>query len=478
MRIPRLGHILILLVWSMIVSTTQALVPPPDGGYPNFTTAEGSDVLKHLSTGAANTSVGWRSLFTNSTGNYNTGTGAATLVLNNGDENTAAGAAALLLNTSGNGNTATGAFALLFNDTGTANTAIGDQTLYSNTEGNFNTATGFFALHDNIGGVGNTAIGSSALQHNTTGGLNTAIGGNALSDNTEADENTAIGVNALSSNTIGIENTAIGTNALSSNTTGFRNTANGVNALHDATVGQDNTANGHLALGSSTDGTRNTAMGSSALLNNTEGSFNTAVGPLALAANIDGNSNTALGDSAGSEITGSGNVCIGRDVVGEPGVNNTTYIRNVYDSQATARILYVDANNKIGTLASSRRYKEDVRSMDEASEALFALNPVTFRYKKKFDPTATPQFGLIAEEVEKVNSDLIARDKDGKPYSVRYDAVNAMLLNEFLKEHRTVQAQQKEIDSLKQELKAQRAFIEKVNARMDKVAPQLVMGEL
>ncbi len=116
--------------------------------------------------------------------------------------------------------------------------------------------------------------------------------------------------------------------------------------------------------------------------------------------------------------------------------------------------------------------------MAKASEAILALKPVTFHYKKEVDPDGTPQFGLVAEQVEKVNPDLVARDEEGKVYTVRYKAVNAMLLNEFLKEHRTVQEQQKEIDALKAELKEQRAFIQKVNdnVELDKTAPRNVLN--
>ena len=140
--------------------------------------------------------------------------------------------------------------------------------------------------------------------------------------------------------------------------------------------------------------------------------------------------------------------------------------------------VFIKGDGQLGTSTSSARFKDEIRPMDKTSEVLFALKPVAFRYKKEIDPERIPQFGLVAEEAEKVNPDLIVRDKEGRPYSVRYDQVNAMLLNEFLKEHRTVQAQQKEIEALKDELKEQRALIEKVNARMDKIEPQLVVDAL
>jgi hypothetical protein len=163
------------------------------------------------------------------------------------------------------------------------------------------------------------------------------------------------------------------------------------------------------------------------------------VGEVALFSNVTGHDNTAIGDSAGSNITGSNNVCIGAGVEGVAGENNTTRIQNVYSSVASTRAVYVDSDNKIGTLSSSRRYKDEIRPMAKASEAILSLRPVSFRYKKEVNPTRSLSFGLIAEEVAQVDLDLVTPDRDGKPETVRYDAVNAMLLNEFLKEHRTVQ---------------------------------------
>jgi len=180
-----------------------------------------------------------------------------------------------------------------------------------------------------------------------------------------------------------------------------------------------------------------------------------------------GSNNVGLGTNAGHNLTtGGGNVRIGMGVLGVAGESNTTRIRNVYSSVASARAIYVNADNKIGTLASTRRVKENIKPMDKASESVLGLKPVRFRYKKEVDASGTPQFGLVAEEVAEVNADLVTRDSEGKPETVRYDAVNAMLLNEFLKEHRTVQEQQKEIDALKVELREQRTQIQKVSAQL------------
>jgi hypothetical protein len=175
-------------------------------------------------------------------------------------------------------------------------------------------------------------------------------------------------------------------------------------------------------------------------MDNISGSFNTAVGSRVLE-NSTGDFNTALGYSAGVAITGDGNVCIGAGESGVAGVNNTTWIRNVYASDASARAVYVNSDNKIGTLSSSRRYKDEIRPMGKASEAILSLRPVSFRYKKEVDPMRSLSFGLIAEQVAEVDPDLVTPDPDGKPETVRYEAVNAMLLNEFLKEHRTVEEQ-------------------------------------
>jgi trimeric autotransporter adhesin len=429
----------------------QAVVPPPDGGYPNFTTAEGQNALFSLTTGAANTAVGWFSLFSDTEGSFNTATGAGALLFNTADQNTAFGAAALLFNTTGFQNTAVGAAALLNNTEGGANTAIGDA-----------------ALRDNTTGFGNTATGVQALLTNTTGDTNTANGNNALANNTTGDANTATGYQALLANTTSNSNTANGSQALRSNATGGGNTANGAQALYHNIIGANNTANGV-----------------SALFNNDGGSGNTANGYQALVNNINGSSNTAAGQDAGFNITGNGNVCIGANVSGAAGVNNTTWIRNVYGSVASDRAVYVNSDNKVGTLASSRRYKEQIKSMDKASEAILALKPVTFRYKQELDPHHVPMFGLIAEDVGKVNPDLVTRSKKGEVETVRYDAVNAMLLNEFLKEHRKNEEQQATIARLiatdtrqQKQIEALTAALQKVSAQIEltKPTPQTVLN--
>ena len=188
--------------------------------------------------------------------------------------------------------------------------------------------------------------------------------------------------------------------------------------------------------------------------------------------NRTGSNNIALGFRAGFNLTtGDGNVCIGQGVLGVAGESNTTRIRNVYSSVASGRAVYVNSDNKIGTLASTRRVKNDIKPMDKGSEAVLALKPVSFRYKKEIDASGTLQFGLVAEEVADINADLVTRDYEGKPETVRYDAVNAMLLNEFLKEHRKNEEQQKQINVLTAQLKEQAAQIQKVSAHLAAGSP-------
>ena len=284
--------------------------------------------------------------------------------------------------------------------------------------------------------------------------------------------NTAEGQNALLSLTTGGYNTAVGFFSLRSDTTSSFNTATGGGALLSNTTGSNNMANGAFALLSNTNGSSNTATGALALFSNT-GNNNTANGYRALYSNTNGNNNTAVGNGAGSNITGYDNVCIGAFVYGLAGESNTTRIANIYTSLATARAVYVNADNKIGTLASSRRFKEGIKPMDKASEVLFALKPVSFRYKKEFDAGRAPMFGLIAEDVEQVDPGLVSRNEKGEVETVRYEQINAMLLNEFLKEHRKVQEQEKTIAELKSGMTALAATVKEQATQIQKVSAQL-----
>jgi hypothetical protein len=283
-------------------------------------------------------------------------------------------------------------------------------------------------------------------------------------------------------------NTAEGTQALLSNTTGVQNTALGFQALERNIDGMDNTATGFRALVNST-GDSNVAIGWQALLGNTVADANTGVGTNALLNNVSGDRNIALGFLAGSNLTtGDDNIDIGNHGVagehettriGTTAVQTRAFIAGIRGVTVAGGIgVVVGTNGQLGTTTSSVRFKDEIKPMDKASEAILALKPVTFRYKKELDPDGIPQFGLIAEQVEKVNPNLVARDADGKVNTVRYEAVNAMLLNEFLKEHRTVQEQQKEIDALRAELKEQKALIQKVSDKVElsKPAPQIVIN--
>jgi hypothetical protein len=366
----------------------QAVNPTPDGCYPNFTTAEGCNALKSLTTGAANTGVGWYSLFSTTTGTGNTGVGAGALALNQADNNTAVGGGALFLNTTGA-------------------------------------------------------------------------------------ENSAVGANALVHNADGSDNNAVGTNALFNNVSGNFNNAHGRDALLNST------------------GDQNNAMGDDAMFFNTTGSFNTAVGDDALDNNVDGNSNIAIGDEAGTGLGPSVSNCI---AIGAPGagsfavLDNTCFIGSIFDEPVsdpgTQEAVFVDQFNVVGIISSSRRYKHDIRPMDKASEAILALKPVTFKYNS--DKKGTPQYGLVAEDVAQVNPDLVARNKNGEISTVHYEQVNAMLLNEFLKEHKkveelqvTVAQQQKGMEVLTAQLKEQAAQIQKVSAQLEvsKTAPRTVANK-
>jgi trimeric autotransporter adhesin len=350
------------------------------------------------------------------------------------------------------------------------------------------------ALNLSTTGSNNTAHGWFSLSSNTTGSSNTADGFQALFSNTTGEKNTAIGLQALVTNTTGSFNTATGANTLSNNTTGDSNTATGILALAFNTTGSANTATGVSALALNTIGSENTAIGFHALFNNTTGSFNTVIGDAALVNSTTGSSNTVLGQGAGSNLnTGDGNVYIGSFVPAAAGdESNTTRIRNigltaiVGGLQVAMEAFGPNGDGKLGVAVSSRRYKEDIKPMDKASERLFALKPVTFRAKGNMGPGNVKHYGLIAEDVAAVDPDLVVYNPDGKPETLRSDSISAMLLNEFLKEHRnveklkdhlqaTVARQQKEIEALTAQLNEQATQIQKVSVQlqMTKPAPQV-----
>ena len=366
--------IALTLVAFALVQKTQAVSPPPDGGYAGGNTAEGQDALLNLTSGTFNIAIGFLSLNGLKEGNFNTSLGAGTLLFNVADENTATGAGALLSNTTGNPNTANGAFALFSNIDGTFNTATGDRVLFSNTAGSNNVGNGATALSSNTVGSDNTADGAFALVNNVTGNFNAADGTNALVHNTTGNNNIAVGFSAGDNLTTGDNNIDIG--------------AEGV-------ADESNT----IRIGA---------------------------------------------DQRGTFIAG---------------------IRGATTANANALPVLIDSAGQLGTLSSSRRFKKEIEPMNKTSEGILDLKPVTFHYRG--DATNTPQFGLIAEEVAKVNPNLVVRDNTGEIYTVRYEAVNAMLLIEFIKEHRKAQDQGASIAQLKSTVAKQEAAIVQQQKRME-----------
>jgi len=387
----------------------------------------------------------------------------------------------------GDYNTATGSRALVNNVTGKRNTANGARALVNNTTGDDNTATGYQALASNGTGAANTAAGVQALKENTSGTSNTATGSQALSNNLTGNNNTADGARALLNNATGNSNTAAGFQALASNGSGGANTAAGANSLRDNATASNNTGMGVNALLHNTTGVNNVGFGINTLKANTTGNSNTAIGNNCLVINT-GNFNIALGEDAGTLLTtGNNNIDIGYKVsgaagesstirIGDPFVQGATYIAGISGAAVpNGASVIVDTSGHLGTIMSSQRFKDDIKPMDKTSEAILALKPVTFHYKKELDPQRIQQFGLVAEQVEKVDPDLVARDVKGQTYTVRYEAVNAMSLNEFLKEHNKVNKLESTVAQQQKEIEALTAGLQKVSAQLDvnKPAPQV-----
>jgi hypothetical protein len=406
-----------VLIFFALRPLTQAVAPAPDGGYPGGNTAEGNNALFSLTSGTYNAAVGLNALQSDTTGARNTGIGVN---------------------------------ALRFNVASGSNTAVGTNALY----------------HHNSSSGSNTAVGDSALFSNTTAGGNSALGAGALQSNTGGSGNTACGYFALYDNSVGSQNTAVGNYALFGNASGGGNTALGYQAMNN---------NG---------GSDNTAVGAGALLQNFGSGENAAIGFQALT-NSTGHHNIGLGAFAGTSLTtGNFNIDIGNE--GVAGEGNTiriganphvrTFIAGINVATVSGAAVFIDNNAQLGLQASSARFKRQIKPMGNASEAIQLLRPVTFQYKN--ETKGTTQFGLIAEEVAEVNPDLVVRDKEGKPLSVRYDQVNAMLLNEFLKEHRKVQEletnvarQAKGMKALTAQLREQAAQLQKVSAQLEVCKP-------
>ena len=324
----------------------------------------------------------------------------------------------------------------------TSNTADGQGALGSLTTGLYNSAFGFLSVLSLSDANFDTGVGAAALLVDN-GGTNTAVGAGALLNNSD-----------------GADNNAVGAFALFNNVSGFFNNAHGRNALLNST------------------GSQNNAMGDDAMFFNTTGSFNTAIGDDALDANVDGNNNVAVGDEAGTGLGASVNNCIAINVPGAgpfATLDNTCFIGSIFDQPVsdpgTQEAVFVDTNNVVGIFASSRRFKHDIQPMDKASEAILALKPVTFKYNS--DVNGRTQYGLVAEDVAQVNPDLVVQHKNGDISTVRYEQVNAMLLNEFLKEHKKVEAQQASIAELKSTVALQQKGMEVLTAQLKEQAAQI-----
>lgn len=373
------------------------------------------------------------------------------------------------------------------------NTAEGEDALFTGGHIGANTAVGYHALYSDNFGASNTAVGSNALLATDGAYFNTGIGADALSSDTYAGYNTAVGYSALNGITgfAHSDNVAVGYRAMAVGDA-YSCVAIGSRAL-EINKGQLNTALGKGALQENTSGAQNTACGWSAMVHNITGLNNIAVGAAALANNTSGSNNVALGNNSGINlVSGNDNLDFsnagaagdqGVIRIGTEGTQTATYIAGIMTSPlASALAIGVNPSGRLGVRASSARFKEAIEPMAHSSEAIYALKPVKFRYRKELDPAAAPQFGLVAEEVEKVDPELVARDDAGRPFTVRYDEVNTMLLNEFLKEHRKVEAlqdamsrQQKAIEKLESDLAAQAAQIRRVSAQpTGRLSPGLV----
>ncbi|MFO1311188.1 MAG: tail fiber domain-containing protein [Burkholderiales bacterium] len=428
--------------------------------------AIGAGALRNATASSGATAVGVDALANNS-GNGNTAIGRQALAANTTAVfNTAVGESALWQNTGGQ-NTAIGYHALAGNTTGTWNTAIGINAMSANVTGQQNTAIGHAALANTGSGYGNTAVGYAALDANTTGCCNAAVGTNALINNTTASGNTALGHSALYANVTGASNVAVGAFSLNNNSAGSDNIAVGKSALQGNTNGHDNTASGSGAMELNTTGAFNTAYGSSVLFANTSGNQNTAVGANALFNNATGSHNIALGESAGTNLTtGSYNIDIGHAGIAAEaqtiriGDTNQTRafvagIRGVTTGSNNAINVVIDSNGQLGTLSSSRNVKDDIADMGDASSVLAKLHPVTFRYKAH-EGAGPVQYGLIAEEVAEVAPGLVATGRDGAVETVFYQHLPPMLLNEYQKQQRTIEAQARRIDAQEAEIAALR----------------------
>lgn len=431
---------ILLVALTTIMQAAHAQQPPdPVNSDANFNTAAGTNALKDL---------------------ISTST--------SGDNNTAIGDSALESNTSGQWNTAIGSLSLQFNSTGQANSAFGYNALNSNTTGGYNTACGFATLQYNDTGSFNTAHGSGALYYNSSGSDNTSSGYNSLAYNTTGTDNTAVGYEASEGNTVGNYVAAFGSSSLLNNTSGSYDAGFGAYSLVANTTGTGNTASGYASLRSMTTGNYNIGIGFQSLFSATTGSSNIGIGYLAGLKVTTGNYNIDIGNqgSAGDNYSMR---------IGTEGAQQQTFIAGITGTKVTGAAVYVTSSGQLGVLASSERYKTAIESLGSDTDKLMELRPVSFHLKT--DPKGAVQYGLIAEEVDKVYPELVIRDDSGKIQGVRYEELAPMLLNEVKKQQQTIAAQTAHAAAQDREIEYLKKMVLETQAGLAKLQPNRLVAQ-
>jgi hypothetical protein len=426
-----------------------------------------------------NSALGHEALLSNQTGSGNVAIGGRALYTSiSASDNVAVGSQALYSNTSGNQNVAVGAEALYTNGAGSNNTAAGFRALNTNSSGSNNSAIGSFSLFQNMSGSFNAGLGDSALYSNYNGNFNTATGVSAMNSNGSGNSNSAYGYQSLFINSSGTYNTAVGVQSLYSNTTSNFNTAAGYQALYGNIDGIENSAFGQSALRTNVSGNFNTAAGTRSLFNNM-GSQNTAVGGNSLQNNQAGSNNVAIGFNAGSNLTnGHYNIMIGAATNGLAADNGVIRIGSNIQTKAfmsgiygqttggAGIAVYIDNNGQLGTNPSSGRFKEQIEELNSGDQ-IYSLRPVSFRYRNElFHVDSSLQYGLIAEEVEKINPNLVAYGKDGEVFTVRYQFLTPLLIAALQKERRQNEELRNKMQILEAALKSQQLQIAGMEERI------------
>ena len=334
-------------------------------------------------------------------------------------------------------------------------TCIGTGALDSNT-GLYNTAVGSDSLKTNVNGISNTSIGVYAMRDNSSGSSNTGMGYATLLRNTSGYSNTAVGQSALESNTTGGENVALGYLALLKNTRGLGNTAGGTYALQENTTGRFNTALGYQAGLNWTTGAKNVAIGAGAGKNQTTGSNNIAIG--------------AVGAATDTAVIR----------IGTKGTQTKAFMAGIRGVNVTGgQAVLVDANGQLGVASSSARYKQDIQPMGDASNRLLELRPVTFHYRQAEEDGSRPlQYGLIAEDVAAVMPELAVYNEDGSPESVAYQVLPSLLLNEYQKQNRKLEATEAKLEATQDELAEAKVQFEATEAKLEAVESELATIKL